>query len=114
MKHIKKFENIIVKTEFKIFEKNLYEPKVGDYVLLDVLEMMSHNTEMDYNIYECTPTDNLGYLVDIDKSKSTYIYLIKFYDDKDIWVRKSEILRKLTPNEIDEFNSKIAAKNYNL
>lgn len=92
MKYIKKFETL-----------GTY--KVGDYVLLDVKKLE------DEDFYKT----NHG-LVKIDRyvKNLSIPYLVMFPEDFKLYVEPDKILRLLTPEEIEKYNSINASKNYNL
>ena len=92
MKYIKKFETL-----------GTY--KVGDYVLLDVKKLENED------FYKT----NHG-LVKIIRffSYLSIPYLVMFPEDFELYVEADKILRLLTPEEIEKYNSIMTAKNYNL
>ena len=109
-------------TRFKIFENQEIEPivKVGDYVLLDMDEMNKHNVEKMFQIDKDYPdnmflitmlNDGNGEDPDIDY---VYFYHGSFYDGYKVNIRKEEIIRPLTDNEIEEYETKKLAKRYNV
>lgn len=102
MKYLKRFENT----------SNKY--KVGDYVLFDLEKFMkwcnSNNTVDRGDITE----HNLGKIVEYNEKEPDYPYHIEFSDGKIEQTNMSELIRFLTPNEIEEYESMKSANKYNL
>ena len=116
-------------TRFKIFENQEIEPivKVGDYVLLDMDEMNKHNVEKMFQIDKDYPdnmflitmlNDGIGEDTEIygRRKQKDYVYFYhgSFYDGYKANIRKEEIIRPLTDNEIEEYETKKLAKRYNV
>lgn len=100
MKYIKKFE--------KIDKINQYED--GDYILLDIDEIRKNN-DITSSHYE--PIDNMAYIY----HSGEQMYAIEFYNGKDLefnYIEENEIIRELTPEEIEEFKLKKATHKYGL
>jgi hypothetical protein len=108
-------------TRFKKFE-NVNVPKVGDYVIIDYrLPKWGNKTRLDF-------MDNIGRVVDINKSELTfgnkgYPYVVKFdnivfpelgdYEKEGIiGVSLSEIL--VFSSSVNELKIKLDSKKYNL
>ena len=102
MKYIKTFENIV-------------RYKIGDYVLLDMDEIIEHNKKIKNE-------DDIPFK--FSKIINMNSYLISFpygvgykpdeEDEEPCFVRKEEIIRKLSPEEIDEYEAIKNSKKYNL
>jgi len=97
MKYIKSFEK-------KIERKLKY--KVGDYVLLDMLEAFDYDDCAGVIIATKVKNDTFDHLY--------YDYRVKFYDGTSFDCEEETISRKLTKKEIDEYNIKKAALKYNI
>ena len=98
MKYIKQYENI----------DNKY--KVGDYVLLDIEEIERENIR---TASQDVPISELGLIIDIDLNIN-YPYIIKSISNKTCRIREVEIIRLLTPSEIDKFELTPISNKYNL
>lgn len=102
-------------TIFKNFSG--YDPKVGDFIIIDLDEMDKHNVMKKFEPYEYPDNiakinvlnDGTGKLQDYE-----YFYNIIFYDGKDVNVRREEIVRLATEDEIEEYETKKSARKYNL
>ena len=102
MKYIKKFENS--NTEYK----------VGDIVRVTIKSQISDSTKKFVNF-------NTGEIISIDNNKhNPYPYEIDFIDNlpeqtySKFVLKKDEILRLATTEEIEIFNTKKEANKYNL
>jgi hypothetical protein len=97
-------------TNFKIFEKVTY--KVNDYILIDVDEIKINNFK---ELVAGDPPDNMAKIINIDRKMDKYYpYHAEFIDKQVLQLRPVEILRKLTPDEIVEFEAKKRVSKYNL
>lgn len=85
MKYLKKFEQ-------------LEEYNVGDYVII----------KSDYFVDKKSRKGKI-----IEDDGSLVPYLVELLDD-DLYIRVDMIERKLTPDEIYDFNLKLKTKKYNL
>ena len=108
-------------TNFKIYEmRTIDDQKYFGYVLLD-LEKIEDNDINDCNLIEdededendYKPNDKLAKILKFDLELE-YPYYIEFPNGKNIYVQDEEIFRNLTPDEIDEFETKKSSKKYNL
>ena len=105
MKYIKKFENI---------EEDLKNMKyqADDYVLLDIDKIIDNNSKNNETIVPFKYVQ-IRYV----KPNIRYSYRVDF-DSKDnngvCWVNEDEIIRKLTPEEIEECEMIKNANKYNL
>jgi len=97
----------------KYFESELkYE--IGDYILLNLDKIYSNN-ERDYNIEEeDQPDDSMAKIIGVDEDDDKFKFGIIFYTDREYRIREDEIERRLTPEEIEEFETKKSALKYNL
>ena len=102
MKYIKKFENS--NTQYK----------VGDIVRVTIKDTISDNTKNFVN-------SNPGKIISIDNiMRDPYPYSIDFIDNipeqtySTFVLKKDEIIRLATPEEIKFFNTKKEASKYNL
>jgi len=85
-------------TKFKIFENKEYN--IGDYVLF-----LDPNTKKDIS----------GKIINI--VSGFFPYRIEFFYKNKInlgLLKKNEIIKKLTPEEIEEFEMKVNTNKYNL
>ena len=102
MKHIKKFENFEDPGNGLKYSGNY---NIGDHVLLDMKAIKHNNIHEELPSYdECIITDYGDY----------HHFYVEFIDDTDFAVDESEIIRKLTPDEIDIYDIKNDATKYNL
>jgi hypothetical protein len=92
---------------------------IGDYILLDIDEMNKHNN-LKYHSNTNYP-DDMVLVTDLNNGDGevlepdyVYFYRVEFYDGHEVNVRKEEIIRLLTKEEIEEFESKKIAIKYNL
>jgi len=101
MKHLKLYEN------FETY-------KVDDYVLLTDLNFKDKNgkwVKLLENLNETKGKILKIEIVNTEKNDNTYfISLMKHF----LWVNTSNIIRKLTPEEIEEYELKKEAEKYNL
>ena len=91
----------------KTFESNIYS--VGDYLLLNMPAIEEMNKE--HNFVKM-PDDNIAKIITI--ASGYFPYLIETYTTNTFLVRSSEVIRKLTKNEISEYEIKKNAVKYNL
>jgi len=101
-------------TNFKIFERANY--KKNDYILIDVDEIKRNNEE---HSVAGDPPDTVAKIIQIDKMNvkkddNNYPYHVEFIDDQVLQLRSVEILRKLTPSEIVEFEIKQMSNKFNI
>lgn len=97
MKYLKKFE---IYSE-KLFPK---EYKIGDYILLD-------NIKLEEEGYKC---DGLGKIIKIFSRQLLYPYLVLFDNNDQLYLEEDKIVRLLTTEEIELYESKLEAIKYNL
>jgi hypothetical protein len=110
MKYLKTFEETIICGI-------TYKYDVGDYVLLNK-EEMDKNTIEDH----VSPHDLVEFKVKIIEIRTKdeygkqypYPYIIETFDNKKCAIKDTEILRKLTVNEIEEYKIKKLSKKYNI
>lgn len=103
----------------KLFEHSFVEYKPGDYVKISLFFIPSLNIH-----YHKIPTqigDSIfkSYAKIITIKQFTDSYGIEFINTRnnDIlthWLDEKDILRPLTPEEIDEFETRLTANKYNL
>lgn len=98
MKYLKKFE-----------AQRTLKYKVGDYILLDMDKVRQENKEHGFIK---VPDDVIGKIILI--SSGYYPYLYETYTTNTFMSRDFEIIRKLTTEEISEYEIKKTAGNYNL
>ena len=95
MKYIKTYED----------ESKKYD--VGDYIILnfetDVKTFLENNVP-DY--------EDIAKIIQIEVR--AFLYKVEFNNGYDFNVKENEILRLASPNEIDEYETKISARIYNL
>jgi len=104
-------------TNFQLFEKT-YPERWGrilkydknDYVLIDSELVEKTN---DDNLIAGEPPDELGKIEKINNDDE-YPYHILFFNNQKLQFRPEEIIRKLTPNEIVEYELKKSTIKYNL
>lgn len=84
--------------------------KIGDYVLLDIDEIKINNVSENFKMI--LPHDNFAKIIEIGNTK--YPYFVKLYDDMVFFNNESEIIRLLSPKEIEYFESKIEKYNREL
>ena len=102
MKHIKTYENLLVKQEYQI----------GDYVLL--LEDANRRTwNVDLHCKIIDVENKIGYRTESIGYKIRTFYTNDHSEAK-VWIDQKEIERKLTPKEIEEYKLKEEAKKYNI
>ena len=106
MKYIKTYEK---------YNSSHYEK--GDYVILNIDEINTNNeidgrTIVGEEPYK--PINNMALVTKFNISNEDYPYIVKFYNDDQTNVGEDEILRKMTPEEILEFNIKKEGVKYNL
>ena len=100
MKYIKPFDII-----------NKY--KIGDYILID-LTQLEHDQVHLIKTGEKLPEDyGMTIISDFDESE-VYPYSVTFYTGEEDFIKDDEIIRKLTPSEIEKFKTKIEANKYNI
>ena len=102
MKHIKKYNE---------------EFKKGDYVLLDLEKMNEYDKEDSGSAYYVKPPDPLAIIIGVyerEREPDDLKYSIEFYNHEITNIRSIEVIRLLTPEEIEEFKIKQTAYKYNL
>ena len=95
-------------TNFKIYEKYNFESwyKIGDYVLL---KGSKWRVDLEVYIYD------LFYDEDENRFKYHVEGVFRNNNEKTVfWVEDSEIERKMTPEEIENYKIKQSANKYNL
>lgn len=102
-------------TSFNLFESVCWSKssilyKKKDYVLIDVDEIKINNLK---ELVAGDPPDNMAQIIRIN-IRDNYPYHVEFINGQTLQLRPIEILRKLTPSEIVEFESKKSAVKYNL
>jgi len=99
----------------KTYEENKKYPKynVGDYVLLSIKKIDKNNIKYGNDDPISIPDDSLAQIVGIDFNVD-YPYTSKFYNNREFDLKPNEIIRLLTPEEIEEFEMKKEANKYNL
>jgi hypothetical protein len=109
MKYLKNFEKL---------HENKY--KVGDYILINIDFIKKHNF---YNTFYSDFTVPFGRITDVDYILFNPYTVSIIYENAPMpdrsgidamCLRDDEIIRHLTPDEIDEFESKKTALKYNL
>ena len=109
MKHLKKYESI---DEF--IDELIYKP--GDYILLNIPKIKK-NIE-DYHSFNNISIKNIpSNKAKITKIINNDVYPYKIIFDttnKSTSIEQDEIIRKLTPEEINDFKFKKNADKYNL
>jgi len=101
-------------TQFKLFEdEKIPIFNIEDYVLLDLDEMDKHNIEVKFNLDNHNYIDNMAKITRLNDAMY-YLYHIEFYDGNQVNVREDEIIRLLTKDEIEEYETKKSALKYNL
>lgn len=93
MKHIQKYNQ---------FNENLDQYNVGDYVLQDIDKISE-----EYNVTE----DDAAVLI-IDELDE--YYKVEYSDLDFSHVEKCDIIRRLTPKEIEDYNAKKNSFKYNI
>jgi len=115
MKYLKTFES----------ENTIYQ--VGDYVMI-YTKKIERNIDSDYdNSYDSYKIirrylyainndykNNIAKIIEIDTKYPTKYYELEFYNDRTWTIVENEIKRKLTPKEIEKYEAKKIAQNYNL
>jgi len=91
----------------KYFENN-YE--VGDFVIIDLNKISGNSPAMSI----ASDNDYMKAKIIKINNKQEYPYNIQYDGERRLTVDKNEILRKLTPEEIEEYKIEIQAKKYNL
>lgn len=84
--------------------------KIDDYVLLDIDEIKINNVSENFKMI--LPHDNFAKIIEIGNTK--YPYFVKLYDDMVFFNNESEIIRLLSPKEIEYFESKVEKYNREL
>ena len=101
MKYIKMFEGFS-----EIFRK-------GDYVLLNTEEIFDNLISKNEN--PSNIKDKYAIVLEFEpRNNEGFPYKIEFYDGSTLRLNYYEIKRKMTPEEIEEFNTKKYSKKYNL
>jgi len=85
---------------------------VGDYILLD-LELMIKHLKAE-KIYNYVIPDSFAIIEEFRERSKKYPFLVKSYDNLKSFIQLDEIIRKLIPEEIEEFKIKQTANKYNL
>jgi len=108
----------------KLFEELSYQYKIGDYVKLKgiMTEISSGepSTFGDWNVWICAKIIALGSNTsEEDREEREPDYFIETFQlwTKEIelfWADESEIERKCTQDEIDEYEARLSAIKYNL
>ena len=117
-------------TNFKIFEhSDLYlfsNLNVGDYVLINKIiearvmkiDNMSTTYDLRHSANYKVPSTYARIIANfiIERNRFKYKILIFNLDTKpiELWIKAEDIIRKLTPDEILDFESKENANKYNL
>lgn len=110
-------------TNFKIFENTKLLYKKDDYVLLDLDQIEKNNKCENWFHIMDMPDDNMAQISDIDINNllnrpanvvTKLPYIVKFYNGEIFTTKDDEIIRKLTDDEIEEYETKKDAKNFNL
>jgi hypothetical protein len=98
----------------KKFEYISDEYKINDYILLDMEQVNLENTDIGPTAKY--PDDEVAQIISIaiTYKKDDYPFYIKFYTDNRFYVKREEIARHLTVEEIKEFEKKKTAYKYNL
>ena len=96
----------------KTYEELEYKYKIGDYVLLDIDAIVGKNIFNNNLDPKDIPKEDKGEISLINKDLF-YEYTVKLFNDE-CGVDNDEIIRKLTPEEIEEYEIKKASLKYNL
>lgn len=103
MKYIKLFELYSI-TNYS--HNDLHKYRVGDYVVIDINR--SYYTEK-------LPIDiSMGKITIEDTESFSFPYVIQFSDSPSAWIPEESIIRKMTDEEINEYELKINVKKYNI
>jgi len=124
MKYIKTYDSINI-IEHHNFLKPAHSSKyqVGDYVFLDVEAIKSYDIAEGvkgefYDSYAIICYVNTLFSHRDTLTKGAVIdmhpYDVEYYNDRSTSLKESEIIRKMTPEEIDIFNLKKEAHKYNI
>jgi len=100
MKYIKMFDNLFD----NLFDKNLYH--VGNYILPNSALQLKLNN----NMAQIIEVLKIGF----SRTKHSYRYVIEFSNNQQAIIAEKEIIRLLTPKEIEEFELKKDTNKYNL
>lgn len=104
-------------TIFERFEEKKIVPiaNVGDYILLDIYEMDNHNIQQKFNLDDQNYPNDMAQITKLNtEEKGEYFYHVKFSNDFEVNIRKEEILRLLTDDEIEKYEIEKNANKYNL
>ena len=109
MKYLKTHEELELKNPI---DSLIYKP--GDYVLLDLEEMIKYNNSI--GIQDPIPDTNFAEIVSLQKFDSSfpYPYVANICDTDTISVRQAEIKRLMNKEEIDDFNIMKNASKFNI
>ena len=100
MKYIKTFESIDKYT-------------VGDYIFLNLEQITRNNINNGYR--DDAPISPLGKIMEHDKGEEyPYVVMVLPLNSGYNRIRNDEVIRSLTPKEIDEFDIIGAQNKYNL
>jgi len=103
MKHLKTYENQGLLAE---------SLKIGDYIFVDL-----SNFNDNYIIDNDLPSDYLhqpAKITVILDNRHEFPYEVKFKNESITQLNDEEIIRKLTDIEVEEFETHLTAKKYNL
>jgi hypothetical protein len=81
--------------------------EINDYVLLDLEEIKKNNEKAGLKLI--LPSDVYAKIIDICEME--YPYFVKLYDERVFFNNDSEIIRLLSPDEIEKYENKV--ENYN-
>ena len=106
----------------KTFEESIicgitYKYDVGDYVLLNKEEMDKNDLEDNNQPHNLQ--DNKAKIIEIrikddDDQPYPFPYSVETYDNKICAIKDTEIIRKLTDDEIEKYKIKKLSKKYNI
>ena len=99
MKYLRLYENY-----------TLYD--VDDYILLDVELMLKHNKADE--ILDYVVPDSLAIIEEFRNYSKKYPFLVRSANNLKSYVQLDEIVRKLKPEEIEEFKMKQNRIKFNL
>jgi hypothetical protein len=116
MKHLKTFEN-----------SDTSQYNVGDYIMI-LTKKIERHIDSDYeNSYEAYKRiriylytinndykNNMGKIIEINNKYPTPYYNVEFFNGRSWNVRENEIKRKLTPKEIEKYETQITQNKYNI
>ena len=96
----------------KSFEKNSTLYNIDDYVLLDLQKIDDYNKSTKSSSIPIR--DPFVKILQTITDDDVMPYRIEFYNDDYYRVKDQEIIRKLTPEEIENFETRRKAIKYNL